>query len=214
MRKVKGLAELADSGKKVVKDNANGMMRSMFLSADIGIAFSMILILAFGLRRRWWKKRVLHFFVFGFLLGSTWEIVFLLHSPHFSPQPWYEQSLQFPLHPIVQTLVHSTWDAGLLLAGYALVLHFFSPPYFRHWNGRHLGLMVCWGQLQELSVEIVAITSDSWNFLVFPWNPALFYIEGRPITVLPQATWLVASLLFYVGLLLYHRVGLDGHKDT
>ena len=171
-------------------------MEEMFFSVDIFIAIG-IPMLIFYLKKSkrlseagWWC------FIAGILIGSTWEIGFYFAGPHFSETPIYTQFQDFPGHPLAQTLSHSVWDGGLFMIGYWLVVLLVKDP-FQKFQGKELGIMMVFGGVQELIVELVALYSRAWTYNVRWWNPSLFEFGYGQITPLPQLIWFVAPMVFY-----------------
>ncbi|MHA1150970.1 MAG: hypothetical protein ACTSR8_22340 [Promethearchaeota archaeon] len=59
--------------------------------------------------------------------------------------------------------------------------------------------------MQEILVEIGAVSNSAWTFIEYWWNPALFYVNEYPITLYPQLCWLYGSLLFYSSVLKFKK---------
>lgn len=96
---------------------------------------------------------------------------------------------------------HSFWDGGLFVAGIFIVTRLVPGPHFTRFRAHELALLMAWGQIQELCVELVSTGSGGWSYNPSWWNPELFTFSGRPITLLPQIIWLAAPALFYVAAL-------------
>ncbi len=141
----------------------------------------------------WWQ------FWLGFWLGMSWELAFFLVGPAFSADPPYRLAVSFPFHPAAQPILHSLWDAALFLVGAALVRKLCRPPHFARPRLAELGVLIAWGQAQELCVELLASGSGTWTFIPRPWNPALFTWGVGHVTLVPQLIWLIAPILFYAG---------------
>ncbi|HOT44272.1 MAG TPA: hypothetical protein PLC28_05250 [Spirochaetota bacterium] len=132
----------------------------------------------------------------GTLIGLTWEIplsaldglgivdIFTFMTPP-------------PAHFIVLIISHSFWDGGLFLAGLWLVNVLCPEPRFAAFKVRELAVLVAWGQVQELGVELLSAGSGGWWYNPTWWNPSLFLFNGRPVTLVPQLIWLAAPVLFY-----------------
>ena len=133
----------------------------------------------------------------GFLLGMTWELTFYLVGPQFSADPPYHLAVPFPLHPAAQPILHSFWDAALFVIGAALVRALCRAPHFLRLRLSELFVLLLWGQLQELCVELLASGTGTWTFVPRPWNPALFAWGAGHVTLVPQLIWLVAPVVFY-----------------
>ncbi|MBN2160224.1 MAG: hypothetical protein JW807_12575 [Spirochaetes bacterium] len=142
----------------------------------------------------------------GTAIGLTWEIPlstldglgivdifsFLTHPPaHFSF--------------IIAS--HSFWDGGLFLAGILIVrMVLKGEEHFTRFRSRELGILLLWGQVQELCVELLSTGNGGWSYNPAWWNPQLFHFNGRPITLLPQLIWLAAPVLFYVAALRIQKI--------
>ena len=147
-------------------------------------------------------------FVFwiGVLLGAGWEFPFNAWAAY-DPDSIVAYLVQPPLPWPVCALLHSFWDGGIFLTGWGLVGllsgskrgdGFISG--FTAGNGYRpfqLWILVVWGQLQELLVELGSLGIGAWEWRSAWWNPALFEFQGLSITLLPQLIWLMASLVFY-----------------
>ncbi len=132
----------------------------------------------------------------GTLIGLTWEIplstldglgivdIFSFMTP--PPAPF-----------IVIIISHAFWDGGLFLAGLWLVNILCPEPRFASFKIPELAVLMAWGQVQELGVELLSTGSGGWGYNPTWWNPSLFLFNGRHITLAPQLIWLAAPVLFY-----------------
>ncbi len=107
----------------------------------------------------------------------------------------------YPLHYLIYMISHTLWDGALFLIGYWIVLLIYKSPHFEKFNLKELMVLIIYGQIQEILVEIGAVSNLAWTFIVYWWNPALFYVNGYPITLYPQICWLYGTFLFYFLLL-------------
>lgn len=99
-------------------------------------------------------------------------------------------------------LAHAFWDGGLFLAGLALVGTFCAQPVLAAFRWQELGVLLLWGQVSALAVEIVSVSNAGWVYSSqHAWNPVLFHVSGHPITVVPQLIWLAAPIAYYAGAL-------------
>ena len=135
-------------------------------------------------------------FWIGTLIGLTWEIPLstldglgIVDIFRFMTPP--------PAHFIVIIISHSFWDGGLFLAGAALVNLLCPEPRFTRFRIRELAILMAWGQVQELGVELLSTGSGGWEYNPSWWNPSLFLFNGRHITLVPQLIWLAAPVIFY-----------------
>ncbi len=165
--------------------------------------------LAYRLRptRRHWLL-----FAIGCALGATWELGFGLLGPGQTDAPlyvWIEPG-GIPLDPqpsggglgdwIGLTLV-CLWDGALFCAGLALIRWLLPGPHLVRFELRELAVLLIWGQVQSLVVELVAIAAGLWGYLPQWYNPALFPFMQGHITLAPQLVWLLAYPIFYVAAL-------------
>jgi len=140
----------------------------------------------------------------GVAIGLTWELGFHFTGPLYSDTPTYVQAAEYPVHPLLQPFMHALWDGGLFVIGLALVRWLCPEPHFLRFSWRELLVLVSWGQLQELCVELAATAAGGWSFTPSWWNPILFEFGEGAITLAPQLIWFVAPIVFYFGALLVH----------
>ena len=176
------------------------MLREHFYVIDfaIGAAVPVTVTALYASRRLsafTWKL-----FWIGTLIGLTWEIPLstldglgIVDIFRFMTPP--------PAHFIVIIISHSFWDGGLFLAGIGLVTILCPVPRFETFNTRELAVLLVWGQVQELAVELLSTGSGGWEYNPSWWNPSLFLFNGRHITLAPQLIWLAAPVLFYLAAL-------------
>jgi hypothetical protein len=172
------------------------LLRNNFYLIDFAIGAAIPLI-ALALRRTGkissftWKL-----FWVGTLIGLTWEIPLstldglgIVDIFRFMTPP--------PAHFVVIIISHSLWDGGLFLLGVGLVTILCPGPRFEQFSLRELAVLLVWGQVQELAVELLSTGSGGWEYNPTWWNPSLFLFNGRHITLVPQLIWLAAPVLFY-----------------
>lgn len=135
-------------------------------------------------------------FALGCAVGLCWEIplstldglgvvrIFRFLSP--PPYPF----------PVI-IVSHTLWDGALFLAGVALVRRWLPAPHFARFSARELAVLLAWGQLQELAIELLSTGTAGWTYVAAPWNPELFAFRGHSITVVPQLMWVAGVLLFH-----------------
>lgn len=169
----------------------------------VGFVILVVVVVLYALKHI--NKNTWNLFWLGFVLGMLWELPMsianelaivsnyaLPPATFITPTP-----LQGPLAVIVISVSHSFWDAGLFLLGVFFVKLFCKEPYFDRFNIKELLVLIIFGQIQELVVELTSTFSDAWVFNTYWWNPALFVFNGHNITLMPQLIWLVASIVFY-----------------
>jgi hypothetical protein len=72
------------------------------------------------------------------------------------------------------------------------------PLWFNRFDYKELAVLLVYGQVSELIVELLSILNEGWVFLPnYWWNPTLFRFSGYHITFFPQLVWLIAPIVFY-----------------
>ncbi|MHA1376415.1 MAG: hypothetical protein ACTSR7_19220 [Promethearchaeota archaeon] len=133
----------------------------------------------------------------GVLIGLTWELpMSIANDMGIYPPAHFITPL--PTHFSVIVITHSLWDGGLFLFGAWLVLKLCRKPQFEKFRFQELLVMLIWGQLSELSVELISTFSNAWEYIEYWWNPVLFVFNGHNITLLPQLIWFAAPIVFYI----------------
>ena len=173
------------------------MIINLYYIADIAIALAFPIFFYINHRTGRFQPRVWKLYWIGCLIGLTWEVPMFLSGPEFQSEPFIYLVNDFPLHPVMHPFLHTLWDGGLFLIGYWLTLQLCKSPILQRFRWQELGIMILWGQLSELAVEVSATSVGAWTFAEKPYNPALFSIGDRFVTVIPQAIWLLAPIVFY-----------------
>ena len=164
----------------------------------VGIGICLIILVLYKTKKI--DKFIFSLFWIGFLLGLCWELplsianeISLFPPARFiSPVP-----LPCPFSVIMIVITHSFWDGGLFLLGVWFVQLVCKKPCFEKFRGRELGVLIVYGQVSELIVELASTFSNAWEYIVYWWNPRLFIFNENNITLLPQLIWLIASIVFY-----------------
>ncbi len=146
----------------------------------------------------------------GCIIGSLWEIPFYFIGPNFSTTPLYVLKTPIPYPLLLLHVVHCFWDGGLFIAGYFLVKKLCRPPHFVHFRISEIVVLLIWGGLQELVLELLAVGNSGWVFVPHWWNPVIFRFNDADITLLPQLVWVVAPIIFYLVALRLRRVPNKG----
>ena len=136
----------------------------------------------------------------GFFLGLSWELpmslanVMDIYPParYITPVPLPE-----PFSFLVMAITASFWDGGLFLLGVLFVNLLCKKPYFDKFKMCEFSILIVYGQVSELIVELISTFSNGWEYIVYWWNPRLFIFNGHNITLLPQLIWLIAPIAFY-----------------
>ena len=174
------------------------MPAEYFYWVDLVIALSIPLLFVLLYRTRWISGYSWLLFWTGCGVGALWEIPFYFIGPYFSSDPLYILNTPMPYPLFVLHFVHCFWDGGLFMVGVWLVKRFCRAPHFERFRLQELAVLLVWGQLQELAVELISTGSSGWAYVPHWWNPSMFQFRGSDITVLPQLIWVIAPTVFYV----------------
>jgi len=180
-------------------------MPNWFFVTDIAVALAMPLVYGWLRRSRCVPASVWSLYWVGCAIGLTWELGYYVTGPRLSDDPSWVATAEFPLPAILQPLLHTLCDGGLFAAGLLLVFALCRPPQLVAFRWAELLVLVGWGQVQELGVELLATGAGTWYFTPRWWNPVLFVLGASPITLAPQVIWLVAPVVFYLVALRVHR---------
>lgn len=158
----------------------------------------MALPVALGLAYRTGRldARTWRLFWIGCAIGASWELA--LVANHGAARPALVMLTPFPGGPLAHGVLHILWDGGLFLGGLACVFGLSRGPRLARFSAAELGIVIAWGQAQELAVEVSSTLAGAWTYAPgHAWNPVLFTLGDGRITLLPQLVWLAASVLFY-----------------
>ena len=175
--------------------------QDMFYFLDLLVGFTAPILAYILYRTEKIDKFSWYVFWIGAVVGLTWEIPMFVGSYETNFFIPLETIRPYPFHYIVFLISHTLWDGMLFLIGYRLVLLLSESPRFKEFNLKELIILIIYGQIQEIIVEVGSISNSAWTFIVYWWNPALFYVNEYPITLYPQLAWLFGSILFYFILL-------------
>jgi len=176
------------------------ILEPIFYQIDLLIGFGAPILVFILYRTKKINQFSWYIFWIGALIGLSWEIpMFVLNFENIFVIKELIQA--YPVHYIVFMISHTLWDGGLFLIGYWLVKLICKEPNFDNFYIKELSILIVFGQIQELIVEIGAVSNNRWTYIVYWWNPALFYINGYPITLFPHIYWLFGTLIFYYVLL-------------
>lgn len=175
--------------------------QDMFYFLDLLVGFIAPILAYILYRTEKIDKFSWYIFWIGAAVGLTWEIPMFIGSYETSFFVTLEPIRPYPFHYIVFLVSHTLWDGMLFIIGYRLVLLLSESPRFEEFNLKELIILIIYGQIQEIIVEVGAVSNSAWTFIVYWWNPALFYVNEYPITLYPQLAWLFGSILFYFILL-------------
>lgn len=173
-------------------------LRSDYYWLDLLVGFASPVIF-FALRRRGAAgRRDWRLFWLGAALGLLWEVpVFLFSTLSTTPVIVWVRALPAP-YPIF-LLAHTFWDGALFVIGSWALGFFFGAPIASRFRWAELAALIAWGQATSFAVELSSVLNDGWVYVAgYWWNPTLFRIAARPITLLPQIPWLLAPVVFYL----------------
>jgi len=174
------------------------LFQTAYYALDLLIGYGAPLVV-FALYRAGRIDRFLwRLFWLGCALGLTWEIPMFVLSAEDTGLPLLHWVRPLPVHYLVLMVSHTLWDGALFLVGVWLVRRLCRPPTFQAFRWPELGVLLVYGQLSELLVELSSTLNDGWVFITdYGWNPTLFHFSGHPITLMPQLVWLAAPMAFY-----------------
>ena len=173
-------------------------MGRAFFVVDIVIAVAVLGFFAYMHFSRRFSPAVWYMFWVGVLIGATWEIGFYFLGPEFSSTPIYVFSTDPPFPSIILHVAHCFWDGGLFMVGVFLVYKLLAPPHLVRFRWSELGVMLAWGVVQEIAVELLSIGGGMWLYQSRWYNPSLFEIGDSPFTLLPILIWVAAPVVFYL----------------
>ena len=96
-------------------------------------------------------------------------------------------------HYAVFMVSHTLWDGLLFVIGVWWIHRVCRKPHFRRFRGAELAVLLIWGQVSELLVELSSTYVDGWVFVGYGWNPVIFRFNGHDIRWFMQIVWAVAS---------------------
>ena len=166
-----------------------------WIDFSIGI-FILFLIIALYLLKKI-SKFTFYLYWIGFLLGLCWELPMSI-SNEIGIYPVAQFITPLPVHFSIIVITHCFWDGGLFLFGIFLIHIILKKPHFEKFKYRELVILIIWGQLSELAVELLSTFNDAWEYIPYWWNPSLFIFNNHYITLLPQLIWLIAPIVFYL----------------
>lgn len=171
-----------------------------FYWVDFGIATLIFIVVMISYITKKMGKTTWIYYWIGCLIGLLWELPMSLANEYGTYPPAHFLT-PMPTPFIVIVITHCWWDGGLFLVGVFLVKKILAPPHFTKFSGYELIIMILWGQISELSVELMSTYSEGWEFNEYWWNPVLFTFNSHNICLLPQIIWLVAPIVFYLVIL-------------
>ncbi|NOY90146.1 MAG: hypothetical protein GXP55_02975 [Deltaproteobacteria bacterium] len=170
----------------------------LYYSLDLLVGFGCPFVIYALYRAGKLEKLIWSLFWAGAAIGLIWEIPIFVLSAETSEWATIHWVRPLPLHYSIFLVSHTLWDGALFLVGVWLAQRFCDESWWTRFSGRALIIMLVWGQLSELLVEISSTSNDGWAFVRdHAWNPTLFECNHQPITLFPQLVWLAAPVLYY-----------------
>ncbi|MHA1797416.1 MAG: hypothetical protein ACTSVY_03115 [Candidatus Helarchaeota archaeon] len=172
------------------------MFGSFFFWIDLSIGISFILMIFILYRLNVIDKFAFYLFWIGSAVGLIWEFPIFFTSA-ISNYPIITFLNPLPFHFSILIIIHSIWDGALFLFGVALIYQFSESPHFKKFNSRELIILIIWGQLQAIGIEMIGSFGGGWQYVPYWWNPPILVIFGRSFMLLIQLIWLAAVISFY-----------------
>lgn len=190
------------------------MMQTLLFSVSIAVGFCVPLLVYGAYRMRYLTRPQTLLFGIGSGLGLIWEGALVMLVPRLTEAPLYSIGVDVSVPSPIHVMSHSFWDGLLFLAGVLLVQRFVEGPHFRAFRWREFLMLVAWGQIQSLVVELTATGTGIWTYHPTSWNPSLFQVGEKAVTAGPQVIWLIAvSAFYYCCLAVYGREQkMTGHS--
>tara|TARA_B100000214_G_scaffold371231_1_gene347221 strand:- start:269 stop:835 length:567 start_codon:yes stop_codon:yes gene_type:complete len=171
----------------------------IFMVGDFTVAIALVIGFIVAYHKGSISRTYHYMFWIGCLIGSTWEFTFLYLGPEFvhSVKEWPLGLGGWP-----RKLSHSIWDGGLFMIGVFLCEKYLPRPLFVRFNKKELSIFLSWGIFQELLVEYL-FNGRVWIYEPLSWNPVIIpRLPGSAelcpgYTLIPQAVWVVAPIIFY-----------------
>ncbi len=153
----------------------------------------------------------------GLVLGALWEFSFFFLGKSWTVHGGCQMVdgveiclSQNPLPQWYLSLAHSIEDAGIFMIGVGLawlILGGNKRRHFTRWHWGELGIMWIWGAGSEWLIYQVS-NGRSLFFIPNKFNPTYLNLswftpddQTLPYTIIPDAIWWVAPIVFYVILL-------------
>ena len=84
------------------------------------------------------------------------------------------------------------------MIGVGLVKKLYRSTHFTQLRFQEFAVLLVWGGLQELAVELLSSGSSGWEHVPHLWNPSMLQFQGSDITRLPQLIWVIVTIVFYI----------------
>ena len=178
-------------------------LAAFFMVADFSLAAFFVGLFHWLYRTEKISLAYLYAFWLGTLIGSTWEFTFLFLGPEF-----LHGAVEWPwgLDGWPRKISHSIWDGAIFMFGVYICHRWLGGELFQRFDSKELGIMFGWGLFQELLVEYL-FNGRVWIYEPLSWNPVIIpTLPGSAAmspgyTLIPQAIWAIAPIVFYVGFL-------------
>jgi hypothetical protein len=172
--------------------------REAYYSLDLLVGFSAPFLFGGLYKTGRIEKFQWHAFWIGVLVGSTWEIPIFVLSGESTSLPLVTWIRPLSAHYAIFMVSHSLWDGLLFVIGVWLIYGICRKPVLQRFRWPEMIVLLIWGQISELLVELSSTGNDGWVFVDYAWNPAIFQFNGHPITCLMQVLWAAASIGYYL----------------
>ncbi len=185
----------------------------VFLIGDFAVAVILVLYFTIAYKKGKLSRVLFYAFWIGCIIGATWEFTFMFLGDGFAyaVNPW-----PFGLSGWPKKLAHSVRDGGLFMTGVLLCRTILGRnSRFLIWNWYEFGIMELWGISQELLVEYL-FNGRVWVYVPLSWNPVIISpLPGSATTVgytlIPQAVWVIAPIVFYYIFVKLHKRFGESH---
>ena len=174
---------------------------SLYYYLDLLVGYSSPLLFYLLYKTGRINRFLWHFFWIGFLVGLTWEIPIFVLSAESTTLPIVTWIRPFPVHYLVFMISHSLWDGLIFIIGVWMVYGICRKPFFKGFSWPQLTVLLIWGEVSELLVELSSTLNDGWGFVEYWWNPVIFHFNGHNITWLMQVIWGIAPIVYYAMLI-------------
>lgn len=174
------------------------LFKEMYYYLDLLVGFGSPFLIYFLYKTGRVQKMIWHFFWIGAAIGLLWEVPIFVVSGESTSLPIIVWITPLITHYSVFMLSHSLWDGLIFVIGIWIVYLTCTQPYFEKFRWSELCVLLLWGQVSELMVELSSTLNDGWAFVKYWWNPVLFKFNGHNIALLMQVVWLLAATLFYL----------------
>ena len=177
------------------------VFKEAYYYLDLLIGFSSPVLFYFLFKTGRIDRFIWHCFWMGVLVGLTWEIPIFVLSGESTSIPLVRWIRPLIAHYSVFMISHALWDGLLFVIGVWLIYAVCRKPVLERFRWSEMAVLLIWGQVSELLVELSSTMNDGWEFIEYGWNPVIFQFNGHNINWLMQVIWIAASIGYYLLLL-------------